>query len=629
MNLSILILLPALLLLAIAGATHATVVSGQVTQAGGSGIANVDLDFIDRDTNESLPLTNDDTDVLGFYAVSVPPGDYDIRFKPAAGVRFVPVELRNERVEGGSITINQQLQSGWFVSGRVLDQGLIPVTSLDIDVIDTIDDGPLYVTPDNTDQSGNFSFVVPTTNIDIEFEPTIGTGLVAKLMRGLWISTDTNIGDVTLVQGVHLSGLVHDSLGSPIEAVQVQTLDPLDGTEIFNIRNNTDPVGNYDLVVAPGNLDLLLIPPRGATVQPRFVAGIVDLNADRFLPTIVLDVGSLATGLVTAAGSPVESIDLDFESTLSGSEAFTPRDNTDADGLYAIAVPAGIYDIEFSPPSPTGLAPTRLSGVDLTTSAVLPTVQLQPAHTVSGVVQNGSAVGLVGLDLDFLAIPGGNEAPVSLDTTGISGMFASVIAAGTYDVRVNPIAGSGLGQTTIANVVVAGSVDLGTITLPAATNASPLSVTPNLGSTVGGTTVTVSGSNFAPGVKVSVGGQSLTEIVLLNSTAVTGVTPPHPVATVDLTVTNPGSTTMALHAGFSFTQVLEDPLLVVSRIGPLLTDIQLTWSNTGRPTYTIFRSTNPGIYSDAEVLDKRTDFSLRDDGAAAPNAPNLLFYEVQ
>ena len=94
----------------------ATVVSGQVTDDGGAGIANVDLDFIDRSTGESIALVNDDTDILGFYAVNVPVGDYDIRFKPVSGARLVGVELRGERVEGGAMTLNQQLDSGWFPS---------------------------------------------------------------------------------------------------------------------------------------------------------------------------------------------------------------------------------------------------------------------------------------------------------------------------------------------------------------------------------------------------------------------------------------------------------------------------------------------------------------------------------
>jgi len=90
----------------IAPAAWATVVSGQITNSVGAGIANVDLDFIDRDTDNSIPLTNDDTDFLGFFAVNVPTGNYDIRFKPPQGARYVGIELRGENVQGVSMTLN-------------------------------------------------------------------------------------------------------------------------------------------------------------------------------------------------------------------------------------------------------------------------------------------------------------------------------------------------------------------------------------------------------------------------------------------------------------------------------------------------------------------------------------------
>ena len=75
----------------------ATIVSGRVTDDAGAGVFDVDLDFIDRSTGESIPLANDDTDILGFYAVSVPTGDYDVRFKPAPGVAITAHEERGVR----------------------------------------------------------------------------------------------------------------------------------------------------------------------------------------------------------------------------------------------------------------------------------------------------------------------------------------------------------------------------------------------------------------------------------------------------------------------------------------------------------------------------------------------------
>jgi len=112
------LLLSCVAALALAQPASATVVSGQVTLAGSSGLSNVDLDFIDRNTGQSIPLTNDDTDLLGFYAIVVPTGDYDVRFKPPQGTAVAADELRGVRVESAAMTLNVALLPGSFVTGR-------------------------------------------------------------------------------------------------------------------------------------------------------------------------------------------------------------------------------------------------------------------------------------------------------------------------------------------------------------------------------------------------------------------------------------------------------------------------------------------------------------------------------
>jgi hypothetical protein len=78
------------------------------------------------------------------------------------------------------------------------------------------------------------------------------------------------------------------------------------------------------------------------------------------------------------------------------------------------------------------------------------------------------------------------------------------------------------------------------------------SLTPNSGPIAGGTTVTIIGSNIAPGAQVTFGGVAAT-VTAVTSSSLTIVTPAHATGAVDVTVTNPDATTSTLSSGFTYT----------------------------------------------------------------------------
>jgi len=586
----------------------------------------VDLDFIDRSTDLSIPLVNDNTDVLGFYAISVPVGDYDVRFKPPTGAAFVAVEVRGVRVDGASMTLNQILQAGWFVTGRVIDENVVPINPLDLDVIDLADGNVMFVDNDNTDLLGNFSIVLPTGQFDIEFEPAAGTLYVPLEVSGVVVNGTTPLGDITLPFGVRLSGVVVDSLLLPVGQVKVKTIDPVTGLEVFNIRNTTDITGAYELVVAPGSYDLQLIPQRGSVWLPRQVGGVL-MTADTTLPDLPLDSGALISGtVIDGSGNPADAVDLDFVSSWTGHARFTPTDNTDANGQFAIAVPPGTYDIRFDPPPATGLAPGEMIAFGFPASTVLPTVQLQTAVIVSGLVQDGVGAPQTGLDLDFLMPASAQESASSRDTTDGLGAFSATVNPGSYDVRVNPFPASGLGQVVVPNVAASADVNLGILTLPAATAPAVTAVSPLSGPVTGGTLVTISGVGFVEGAIVRLDTAVLENVIVVNATTIQGSTPVHPAGAVTVEVIHPGSTPVAAPGSFTFIGAALDPVLTVEKTGPLQNDLLLSWTDTGRPHYTIFSGTDPGA-RDAAIRDATEALSLRVD-AGAVATPGLVYYLV-
>jgi hypothetical protein len=609
------------------GTALATVVNGRVTTTTGQGIANVDLDFIDRNTNISIPLTNDRTDVLGFYAVSVPPGSYDVRFKPPLGTRFVGEEIRGIDVQGNSLVLDQVLQTGWMITGRAIDDLANPAASVDLDVIDAPSGDQVFTNHDTSDLSGNFNVVVPTGTYHIEFEPPRITNLVPRRMETVAVAADLALGDVVLIHGFHLSGDVLAPDASAVPDGTIRAFDPVTGREVFTPANKTDGAGHFDLLVAPGAYNLRIEPPRGTRSLPRTVAG-VSVSADRALPPVILDAGVTAFGRVEDTfGNRTEGVDLDFVNAFSGVKQFTPHDNTDENGEYAVTVRPGTYDIAFDPQAGSGLAPQRLSGVIMAGDQSLPDVTLPPGFLVSGTVRDAASNPIAGVDLDLIDLAAGLQIYTARDDTDLAGAFAVIVPAGAYDIRFTPPGGGGLGLAALNNVTVGSDLSLGMVIPPPSFPALPAAISPPSGSALGGILVTVTGSDFAPGAVVRVGGVTLSGIVRLDSGTIQGTTRPRPAGVVDVEVINPGAAPAVLPGAFTYLPPAADPTLTVSVSGPVGTDILLEWTSTGQARYTVFRSSSPNRFGDTERIEVIEGTSFRDEGAMA--RPGTFFYLVQ
>ncbi len=77
-------------------------------------------------------------------------------------------------------------------------------------------------------------------------------------------------------------------------------------------------------------------------------------------------------------------------------------------------------------------------------------------------------------------------------------------------------------------------------------------VAPNSGPAAGGTTVTITGANFQPGVGVSFGGTASSQVSLVSATQLQAKTPAHAAGVVDVAVTNPDNQSATLARGFTY-----------------------------------------------------------------------------
>ncbi len=96
--------------------------------------------------------------------------------------------------------------------------------------------------------------------------------------------------------------------------------------------------------------------------------------------------------------------------------------------------------------------------------------------------------------------------------------------------------------------------------LPASSGGTPqpqpptlTSVFPSPGSTAGGTSVTITGTNFASGATVRFDTTAATNVTVVSSTSIIATTPPHAAGLVNVVVTNPNGQSATLTNGFTYT----------------------------------------------------------------------------
>jgi hypothetical protein len=77
-------------------------------------------------------------------------------------------------------------------------------------------------------------------------------------------------------------------------------------------------------------------------------------------------------------------------------------------------------------------------------------------------------------------------------------------------------------------------------------------VAPGSGTTLGGTAVTLTGTNFVTGATVKFGGIAASSVAVVSSTSLTARTPAHAAGAVNVVVTNPDGQSGTLASGFTY-----------------------------------------------------------------------------
>ncbi len=147
-------------------------------------------------------------------------------------------------------------------------------------------------------------------------------------------------------------------------------------------------------------------------------------------------------------------------------------------------------------------------------------------------------------------------------------------------------------------------VSFTTTSAPTITNIAPAS-----GSTAGGTSITITGTEFANGATVTVGGASATGITVVGSTSITAITPAGAAGPQDVIVTNTDGGTVTSTGGFTY---------VTSVVGTNPTTLPATAITSGDATLN-------GLNGDTDATDSSFWVSTSPFSTASPTLPSGVY----
>ncbi len=376
-------------------------ISGYVYDSNGNPVNNVDLDLIDSQTGIKLLTPGDNTDINGWYSITVLDSTfYKVTFAPRSGSGLLGKQIFDFDLTN-SERLDVTLESGISISGIVSDSLGNPIGDVDLDV-DSIGGGRVFTPNDNTFiTNGFYEVVVPPGLYRIRYDSPVNSRFKGVQLDTVQITNDTVI-NITMLSTNLFSGTVTDINSSPLFDVDIDLRDAVTGAKVFTSNNSTDTLGYYNIAVDTGLYQLRFAPAKGS----RYVGVLLDsfnLVSDSVYDE-VLEAGILCSiRIIDTLGTPIAKADVDFKYPTSPGKIFTPNDKTDKAGEAIVAVPQGLYDIKFDPPLGTSFEQIVIPNVYISRDTLIEVVMFQTLRVnFSGQVVNDSLLGISDVELSLV-----------------------------------------------------------------------------------------------------------------------------------------------------------------------------------------------------------------------------------
>ncbi len=445
--------------------TQAATLTGFVKDKAGAPVIGGDLDFDRAFDNLRIFTPGDNTDINGFYSVTVAPNIYHVSFAPPLKSHLVGKKFFNLDLRVG-IILPVVLDSGVVITGTVTDSTGLPFLGVvNIDV-DSLGGGRVYTPAGKTDSlTGKYWVVVPRYDkYRLRFKPPVGVNLQLGQIDSISIQSDTVI-NFSLISGIAISGTVTETNGSPAPLTQLSLKRIIDGVKLPLTNNKSDSLGDYSIIAPAGAYTLQFAPPRG---QPLVAVAFdsVTISADTVV-NVTLTSGIIVNAtIIDIDGIPLQNADMDVTRESDLVRLFTPHDKTDSNGLAVLILPPDIYEFKADPPLGQLLDKSVIRNINISIDTALSfTLNNLSRITVTGRIVDMQGNGLPNIEIAARTYPEQIPLTVKRQFSDSLGFFNSAVPIGSIDVLIAPPRGSRYFGKPLTNLTLIADSSLGTIAL--------------------------------------------------------------------------------------------------------------------------------------------------------------------
>jgi hypothetical protein len=413
----------------------------------------------------------------------------------------------------------------------------------------------------------NFKLIVTVSGHEVESNAVTGTPFDALVGPKIYLADLSNIPFITKARTSILVGndgnryyaftapasgeyTIYNEIAAQDALIYITTVKPYGDVDAVNVGDADDidydngiynfswtgtlsegvtyyfALYDYNLIEA---IDLCIL---GGGLDPNLGASI---SAAPALTEINLDTSSLT---VTLSGTTfAATLDKTGFTLVNAPDGLTIENVTrDSDTQCTLALAFDGTDFDTNRSMSLTVAASQVScGSDLTTNTVTVTAINEPLPVITdvsptaGPTTGGTSITITGTNFTgATAVTIGGTAATGVTIANATTITAATPAgtAGAADVAVTTLGGTGTGAglfTYCATPTVTG-------------------ISPTAGPTTGGTSITITGTNFTGATAVTIGGTAATGVTVVNATTITAATPAGTAGAADVAATTPGGT---------------------------------------------------------------------------------------
>ena len=310
-------------------------------------VADVDIDVDDYFTGTRIATPSDNTNALGVFSVIVPAGIFNITLDPPPNLALQARQFIGIPVPSTVNVGNLTLQPGFLITGTVVSSTGVPVSGTDLDVDTSPGQFRVYTANDTTLPNGTFSMVVPSGTYTLSALAPVGSTLTGAMTAPFTVTGNVALGNVTLPQGVLLSGSLTNFFTLPEANCDIDLLNPITGASYPLTSDLSSVNGTYSVRVPQGVWDVRFKTSKVSLMSDALVPGVsiaaagLALNQSLPLKHILVYFNSLAPSTTVPQGTPI--------SILAG--IYVPGGLAPVNGVMVLSLidPSGVETQLFSP----------------------------------------------------------------------------------------------------------------------------------------------------------------------------------------------------------------------------------------------------------------------------------------